>query len=478
MPFFNGINLREWVAVGEKSRSLAPPIENKLIEVPGRHGSYNFGHELGVRQISIPVNLLGDTREEMMEKAKDFAGVLITNEAKSLWFPDEPDVFYYAKLSGQTDMEEFVRSGKTTLIFICSDPFRYDMEETTEQFDDDQLTIMYNGTAEAKPIFKATIKEPSTHLSITNQEGKSISLGFPVSMEQEAVVRKELVFHDTMTSTSSWQTADRVDNGYVAGTMAADYHGFYPESFGDPIQPHKWQGPSLKKAIGTPLQDFEIDINIENMNVGFETGMVEIYLLDANNNTVGKIGLEDIWRGTEQMMAKSQLGGMNGFWAFQEFPSVGNEKGWNNFNGLLRIARIGRRWTMYVTKYSPTGIHRVRRWFGYTDFDERYTVPITQIQVATRSWPNRLPTQMKVKEIKGYRINEPQSELEVPYILLPGDQIEINTETSGLLLNGEPMIDLYDLSTEFFSLTQGLNQLELDPKGISDAKAKYRRRWY
>ncbi|WP_017726774.1 phage distal tail protein, partial [Halalkalibacterium ligniniphilum] len=246
---------------------------------------------------------------------------------------------------------------------------------------------------------------------------------------------------------------------------------------GDPIEPHRWQGPSLKRAIGYSLQDFQADIKVENLNVDFEVGMIEIYLLDANNNTVAKIGIEDVWRGTEQMIAKSQLGGTNGKWVFQEFPSIGNETGWNNFNGLLRISRVGRQWEMYVARFSPSGIHLTRRYFSFNDVAGSYMVPITQIQVATRSFPLRVPTEMRVKEIKIFRINQPQPVQEIPLAVQPGDVIEINTETSNLLLNGESRVDLYELSTDFFEIEQGINSYELYPKGIADVEVRYRRKW-
>jgi len=84
-------------------------------------------------------------------------------------------------------------------------------------------------------------------------------LGRAASMEQTEYVREELIFNDTMQSTTSWQAATEVDNGYIAGEMGADASGFYANLVGEVIQPRDWQGPSLIKGIGASLQDFKAD---------------------------------------------------------------------------------------------------------------------------------------------------------------------------------------------------------------------------
>lgn len=474
MPHFNGINLRKWVIVEDKTRSLAPPIYNDLVEVPATNGAYQSGQRLGVRQIAIPVTFTGTNRADWMLKAKHFIGHILTNEPKPLWFSDEPDVYYNAILSGDTNLEEFVQYGRTTLLFVCADPFKYDTQETKININNGSTTVHYDGTHETKPRFKITFNQAVTQFEIKNQHNDRIFLGRPAAMTDTEVQREELVFQDNMGSTSSWVVPDYLDNGHIAGEMASDGTKFYAERYGHVVQPEAWQGPSLKRSIGASLQDFRMDALVTLNNVGYETGMVEIYLLDANNQTVAKIGVEDIWKQVSRVQGKFQLGRLNN--RHQMYAQPVYPAGWNNYKGMLRIERVGNVYRPYWAKIEPDGRHVWQSsTMRYVDHNNQYDSRITQVQVGIRVWPLHQPLDQSVDQIKVFRINQPQQSTQIPYIAQAGDVIEIDTATHSIRKNGEVFL-INDLSSEFFSLLRGDNYINITP-GVAQVEMTYERRW-
>ena len=97
-----------------------------------------------------------------------------------------------------------------------------------------------------------------------------------------------------MGSLAGWSQAEYVDNGHIAGQIGIlGGYAFYPELVGMTVEEGKWQGPSMKKSLNEPIQDFKMEALIELRNGEAEpgeTGMIEIYLLDAVGNVVGKVG--------------------------------------------------------------------------------------------------------------------------------------------------------------------------------------------
>ncbi|MCM3487900.1 phage tail family protein [Alkalihalophilus marmarensis] len=474
MAHFNGINLKEWFSIEKVTRPLAPPIEHKTVTVPGRDGSYDNGVRLGERMISLDVWITAKSKDERQQKIRAVMGVLFTREPKPLFFDDEPDVFYNAKLSGSTDVDELLRFGKTTLTFVCSDPFKYDTQETKVNLNDGSTTVHYDGTYETKPRFKITFNQPVTHFEIKNHLNERILLGRPAAMTDTEIQREELVFQDNMGSVSSWVVPDYVDNGHIAGEMASDGSKFYAERYGHVVQPEAWQGPSLKRSIGVSLQDFRMDALVTLNNVGFETGMVEIYLLDANNQTVAKIGVEDIWKQVARVQGKFQLGRLNNRHQMYAHPVY--SAGWNNYRGMLRIERVGNVYRPYWAKIEPDGRHVWQlSTMRYVDHNNQYDSRITQVQVGIRVWPLHKPLDQSVDQIKVFRINQPQTTTQIPYIAQAGDVIEIDTATHSIRKNGEVFL-INDLSSEFFSLLRGENVLNITP-GVAQVEMIYERRW-
>ena len=218
---------------------------------------------------------------------------------------------------------------------------------------------MNEGTVETFPIFRANVLAPITNLDIILDEDY-MRVGQPYTVDRTPVEAETVVFDDPLGSLNGWSQAEYVDNGHIEGEIGVDANGsFYPRLVGQVIEEGVWQGPSLKKSIGAELQDFKMEAIVELRNGAAEpgeTGMIEIYLLDAVGNIVGKVGIEDYSRTSVETHFKAKAGdALEGVWF-----GDGRDKHWENFFGAIRLEREGRDWYAYIGLIDKET--RIRSW--------------------------------------------------------------------------------------------------------------------
>lgn len=477
---FNGIKKKYVIAEMGKRRSAFAPITRNLLRVPNMPGAYLQSSETEIRTISQPIVLNGIDRFDVRKLEEDLASWLVTDEPKELIFDDEPDRVYFAVIEGGLDIEDIVRFGRGEIIFICVDPYKYRGSAETAFFYTNPSLIENEGTVETFPIFRANVLEPITNLDIILDE-EYMRVGQPYVVESTPVEAETLIFEDYMGSLSGWSQAEHVDNGHISGEIDVDADGrFYPRLVGQTIEPGVWQGPSLKKSIGAELQDFRMEAFIQLINRPSDpgdTGMIEIYLLDAVGNVLGKVGLEDYSRTSIESHFKAKVGDENkGAW-FGDYRSFW----WQNFAGVVRLERTGRDWYAYIALVnSDTGEHTwqygSKKNVHFYDRNADYQNKVAQVQIAFRIFPDSARIPMFVNRIKVWRINtiKPQ---EIPYIAYPGDLIEIDHTTNDIRVNGESRPYLKDFGATFFPLKKGPNPIFYLPMTGIEMNIEWRERF-
>jgi predicted phage tail component-like protein len=120
---FNGIASTTYLIENNVHHSILPPLAFRSLAVPGRAGVYDFGVELGPREIAIDVTVKSSSQADLRSKVRAIASWLYQADLAPLVFSDEPDKTYYARLSGSTDLEQIVELGRGTLTFVCPDPY-------------------------------------------------------------------------------------------------------------------------------------------------------------------------------------------------------------------------------------------------------------------------------------------------------------------------------------------------------------------
>lgn len=472
----NGVDLSEYMRIKRINRQLAPSVENIVFDVPGMHGAHHIRNIRKARKIEVEFTVIGNSVSDRIEKAHIIAGYVTSEQDMTIILPDEPEKVYIGSLSGETNLDEILHTAQGTLTFFCSDPHILDDTEQTAQFNaNGQLTVLNDGTAETYPSFSIAFNQPTTFFEIVNlTTEKRVRLGFPIEVEQTPIDPQELILHDTMASTSGWQSGVQVDGGTISGQFESDGEKFYVSDFGTGSS---WHGPALKKSLSEEVQDFRIDTKITLNNSVGEVGRVEVYLLDANDNIIGKIALKDSRSNSQLNSVEARAGALNdGFYFISE---AGDNPGvWNDFDGMLRIERQGNRWGAYIAKISPGGVHYARRTRFYTDFAQQFMNKLASVQVHIATSSDYQPCDMSINEMRVYKLNQPQDQQqEIPYIVHANDVVDIDNGLNRVLRNGEPLPQIVDVSTDFFPLEKGSNVLEVFPKDIATVTAKWRRRW-
>lgn len=458
-------------------------FENEYTEVPGRPGAIKIRRQLKALDFDLPLIYKNHyDKRTSFEIIEEITGYINYYDPVPLQFTDQ-NWYWKAEFDGPFNIATNTNGFVTFSLSVrIADPYKYSVGEKTEPLPaSSSATFVANeGTADTHPHFKINVNVSTTLLTVENLDNltpqgtpKQVILGIPESPEDTQVDPLTLVMHDSMRSTASWQTASEVDNGYISGEMGVNQHGFYADKYGTVVNPQKWQGPSLIRGIGQSLQNFRADVFIRQFNVGYGTGMIEVYFRDANGNRIAKIGFEDRWDNIDENVGKAYIGYGNNPYAIS--AKADNRHIWNNFNGLMRIERVGKVWEVYFSVITPDGRHISRRGpLRYTDNAGTAAAPITHVQVAIRKFPLTEATDQAVKEIKIYRVNQANSGGSVPVSFKPGDVVEIDASSGLAMVNGEPRMDLVDLDTDFFTLIPGYNRIKVSPAFDADVTFKNR----
>ena len=104
-------------------RPILPSMRKREMAIPGKHGTYSFdGNTYDSRIISILIQYIGATFNDLRLRARDIAAWLSQTSYKELIFSDEPDKYYLAKIYDPASLENFFRLGKSEIHFDCQ-PF-------------------------------------------------------------------------------------------------------------------------------------------------------------------------------------------------------------------------------------------------------------------------------------------------------------------------------------------------------------------
>ncbi|WP_079480563.1 distal tail protein Dit [Halobacillus salinus] len=484
---FNSINLDEYLTDESGTfRTLTVSgrsnRKNRIqtVEIPWRDGLLEVEENtMAERTITIQYQVSDQTNKGFIKRCERLNACLDGSGEQLLFTDDES--YFFATLESNTLPEEDSNTLIGTLTFTCSNPLKYG-KELEANFQGDTLLLSNAGTGNAQPIFEIEVLEDITHIDLVKsleEDLKFIRIGKPPVMSDTIYEPETLILHDTCSTMNGWTQASELDNGHIGGEMVSEGGRFKPSLFGGAIQPYSWQGPSMKRSIGKSLSDYRVDVMVELVNVDKGTGMIEIYLLDADNNVVAKIGVEDIWRTNDKVQTKFQLGPV-GPDRFQYYSEADQNWRWNNYKGILRITSHGhhqdgkRRIEPYFALVRPDGVHDwIRGRFTYIGPSGKFDQAITQVQTAFRIWaPTYDKADMFIDDIKVFELNPPPDE-GASYIARAGDKIIIDTGKEEITLNGESIRNKRSFWSEYFDVTPGDNLFHQFPRGALQTKIKY-----
>lgn len=468
---FNGIR-KSFVGVERGGvKSAWAPISRGLIRIPGKAGAYLDSTETDVRIRDVPIFIKATSKSNLRKLEEEITAWLITDEPEELIFDDEPDRIYYAVVEGSLDIEEVIRFGRGVITFVCLDPFKHATEEDFVQFSSG-ATFNVGGTVKTEPVTKITLAADTTFVAVS--DGTNINLiGQQLNAEDTVFVPEELKAHETMDSKTGWSVTNTVEGGVNQGTLSAMNGKFYTYDYGTAI--NGWRGPALKKSIaGGPLQDFKVEALVEQKGIHNQIGSLEIALLDASNNIVAKMLLTK--RSATNIAVWARMTAGNDTLGHNIMNTRGSAD-WNyqHFHGTIRISRQGNVWNAWIGTLGNDGKYYTVSKASWIDTTNRFTAPITQVQVQLWRYSSVLATNQTIEDIKIYKLNQDSG---VPVVAKAGDTIIFDHKNDVILRNGEDITKEKAFIGDYFPLVPGTNSVVVEPaEVIASAEVRWRDKW-
>jgi predicted phage tail component-like protein len=464
---FNGMR-KDYVMTISKRRTYWAPVRRQLLTVPNRPGAYLSGTDTDVRIIEVHIEISALNAEDLCKVSEDLASWLITDEPAELVFDDEADRIYYAVIDGTFSPEEVVSHGYGTVTFICPDPYKYGVEKAVSFANIG--SFVSEGTVEADPVIRCEIKADTTFVAVS--DGERINLiGNPAEVEQTPYERETRVLWDQLGALTGWTSSTSIEEGINAGSITTNGYEFSASSYGTGTT---WHGPALKKSIGATIQDFKVDVLLQQIGATGQLGGVEIALLGASNQVVAKLQMFKRSTGSGANTARLRAG------RYDLGHDIINEFGdhwwvWQTFDGILRIERVGNVWTAYVARID-NGVFNTTRLKTWTDSEGIATSPITQVQVQLWQHGSTPATNQRLKDIKVFSINQQSNG--IPYVARAGDVIEFDHQADIIRRNGEDITKAKAFIGEYFPLKNGENTVIIEPaNAIQETEVRWKPKW-
>lgn len=454
----------------------SPNIYRNKLKIPNMPGAYLANSTEEERKVSIVMQLESENLKEFDQLKHQIYDVFFSEEDFTITRDLTPDREIHVLQEGDFDIANITPSdGYFEIELTMLDPYVYSKEKSAI-FPSDTVTLTNHGTAEADPIFEMEVLQPVTFAMIQNHKEEYQMIGRPVDVDSVPFNEMELIKHDTMSNTTGWTTAAQVDNGVVSGTMVSDGNKFIVSNFGSSSE-GKWYGPALKTSLPEQLQDFRMDALVNNLNGNDKVGRVDLYLLDANSHIIGSIRIVDAWENIKRNRGRAYIQNGTKQHHLINLSDVSDSgEIWNDFDGILRLERIGTKWLAYIGKIREDGTHHARRIVRFDDVAQDFMTRVAQIQIHIGKFGPYEHSQMSVKDLKVWKINNPEDN-QIPYIAYLGDIITFDHKGNDILINGESRKDLKNFGGSFFKLEKGMNQLIVQPGDSFNTKGKYRERF-
>jgi predicted phage tail component-like protein len=456
---FNGIQNDSIRILKEFERPAFAPINHEVMYVPGVPGGYIQETSRQIRLINIPVEIKPLENLSLFETVEKIVSWLTTEEDVELVLPGEPNRTYYARLTGDLQLREILNRGKGTIQFICPDPYKYGPTKKLD-FTNGILNVFNNGTINAAPVVEVVVLEDISYLDFFNDKGY-MRIGRPMEIGQTIVNKYERMLNDSLATLVGWSNAGlTVDGGDVTGAFTVVNGEFVASSYDTGTT---WHGPAVKKSIpNAPIVDFEVEYRLKFPTIAGGLGRIELYLLDDQSQTIGKLSMKRINEGFGGNTVEVRLG--NGLTSHMLVNYAGaDNRSWDNFNGIIRLSREGNVWTAYIARIDPnTSKHIVRYGATYTDTGLLYTNNLSQVQLHIAQNGTSPVPKLAIADLRIDRINNVSPT--GPYVIATtGDVIKFDHAKSELTINGEDAKRLKDFGATFFDLPRGVNALLLEP---------------
>lgn len=467
---FNGQRRTYFRATLGTVRPVWSPVKRNLLYVPGMPGAYHDSTD--IEPYVIPVEFRVETSPGMnMEQLKeDLASWLVTDKAQELILDSNPNRIMFAMVDGNMDLSEFVTIGKGKFNFLCVDPYKYSVERTSS-FTNAGVVVV-DGKVETDPIVTCTISADTTYVAMSNGLEMNI-VGNPAKAEETTFAPETSILDNSGTTLVGWAapSATSLEGISNIGTLLAD-GDFRATNYGSLVGP--WHGPAMKTSLGSTVQDFKLDVGFNMAKTGAnQAGCLQVALLDASSNIVGKVQMTKHFGGLDYLYAQARAGSASS--GYDIIPENA-ARSISAIQGIYRLIRKGTAWHAQLFYYGA-GQYNLGYSASWVDSGSIATAPITQVQVRVMQRGDFPVVDQKIADVKIFRLNDGTAG-QIPIIAKAGDQIIFDHQGCDILRNNVSILDKKAFIGDYFSLKPGSNSIAVEPaSAVSNVTVRWRDKW-
>lgn len=224
-----------------------------------RDGVIYQGKHYPARELTIEYQLLAENNADFRLKF-NVLNRLLSVEESELIFADEPDKFFIGTLSSSEEVEKGTNNVKASFTFLCSDPFKYSVEEKTVLPNENGMfDIDYEGTVPAYPTLYVDFYKNDEN---QNQDGDCGFVGFrnrnavltfgdPKQTDEQTQNENHVLYSHVFTN---MPTESNVTT--VKGRFIVKYNTLWS---GDLTHSQNYTPAIMKIDLGKQVKDFKIE---------------------------------------------------------------------------------------------------------------------------------------------------------------------------------------------------------------------------
>ncbi|WP_025848673.1 phage tail domain-containing protein [Paenibacillus ehimensis] len=151
------------ILLRSSQRPALPNTRDRLLQISGRHGSWDFGADLEARHFSLECAWVTKNAAELQVKTVELAAHLVDSYGRprdlELRFDTRPGQYFTVRYSGSFPVERIAGLGKFSLPLVAFDPFAYGPEkiyETTITASPFSFEIDSGGNVRTQPVIVLT----------------------------------------------------------------------------------------------------------------------------------------------------------------------------------------------------------------------------------------------------------------------------------------------------------------------------------
>lgn len=460
---FNGRQLPDFVKVRDIEHSILPAVSQNLMTISGKAGAYDFGNEVGVREITVNVTIRMAEENTLPLYLEQLADWLYYEEPKKLILGDDVKHYFLAKFTGDSNMQESFLVAEGSLTFLCTNPFKHGSDKevlipASYTAGSEPIQIINKGNYKTEPKMRFDITKDVTNFTVVADD-EFIDIGTPLTVDNSVTVGNhgKYAIRDLLTTTNGWTVSSAVHSGTVFGRYEVlDSHAFRQAGLDYGENLSGWHGATMQKPIDFSVQDFELLWYFKINTAKQSLGRLQISLLDEAGKEVFLIKVYDGSAVNNTILFNTILfGSKTTIMSQKNFPS-----NLTALNGYVMFKRVGKAMTVEVRDVTGKLLHQQK----FTDSQGIYQGKIKQVKLHTGAYNSYPVTAMEQRDVVITNLDKASLNVgTVPLIAVAGDVLEIDNSTGAILKNGQPFYQYLNPSSSFIKLEKGANGISISP---------------